>query len=68
METREHMRAHQEWLVSRPKTTSRSIAKALEILDRPANQPQQEDDELPVGYVSVRRKYASKKAAGSSEG
>ncbi len=68
METKEHIRTHQEWLERRPKATSRSIAKALEILDRPANQPPKEDDELQMGYVPVRRKYAGKKTAGSSEG
>ena len=51
---------HEEWAARRPKATSESIAKALEILDRPTPHPAEESDKLPRGYVSVRRKYAGK--------
>ena len=50
---------HENWLARRPKATQASIAKALEILDRPTRQAPQEADKLPKGYVSVRRKAAS---------
>jgi hypothetical protein len=52
---------HEEWLASRPKVTSSSIVKALQILEHPSHAPE-EGDKLPKGYVSVRRKYAGKKA------
>jgi hypothetical protein len=54
---------HDEWLARRRKATRASIAKALEILDRPTNHAPEADDELPKGYVSIRRKYGAKKAA-----
>jgi len=47
---------------ARPKATSNSIAKALQILDRPMRRAPQEDDQLPKGYVSIRRKYSGKKS------
>jgi hypothetical protein len=54
---------HEEWLARRSKATSGSIAKALQILDRPTSHAPQEVDKLPKGYLSVRRKYAGKRAA-----
>ncbi len=55
---------HEEWLLARrPKATSSSIAKALQILDRPTSHVPDEEDKLPKGYVPVSRKYADKKAA-----
>jgi hypothetical protein len=53
---------HDEWLASRPKASDALIAKALAILDRPTGHPPDESDKLPVGYESVRGKYAGKKA------
>ena len=50
---------HEDWLARRPKATQASIAKALEILDRPTRHAPEEADKLPKGYVSVRRKAAS---------
>jgi hypothetical protein len=52
---------HEDWLARRPKATSGSIAKALEILDRPTRHSPEEVDKLPKGYVSVRRKDASER-------
>ena len=51
---------HDEWLLHRPKATSELIDKALEILDRPTPHAAGEGDNLPKGYVSIRRKYAEK--------
>jgi hypothetical protein len=48
---------HEEWVARRPKATSESLAKALEILDRSTADAVVEQDKLPSGYVSVRRKY-----------
>jgi hypothetical protein len=53
---------HEEWLARRPKATGALIAKALEILDRPSVQAPETTDKLPIGYVSVGRKRAGKKA------
>ncbi len=53
---------HEEWLARRPKATGVLIAKALEILDRPSGQATEATDKLPIGYVSVRRKRAGKRA------
>ena len=53
---------HDEWLTRRPKATSNSIAKALQILDRPMRRAPEEDDQLPKGHVSIRRKYSGKKS------
>jgi hypothetical protein len=50
---------HEDWLARCPKATQASIAKALEILDRPTLQAPEEADKFPKGYVSVRRKAAS---------
>jgi hypothetical protein len=58
---------HEEWLARRSKATSGSIAKALQILDRPTSHAPQEVDKLPKGYVSVRRKYADKRGATGKE-
>lgn len=51
---------HEEWLARRPKATSESIAKALEILSRPARRAPEKEDSLPKGYVAVRRKHAGR--------
>jgi hypothetical protein len=53
---------HEEWLARRPKATGALIAKALENLHRPADQAPEATDKLPIGYVSVRRKRAGKRA------
>ena len=55
---------HEEWLARRPKASSDSIAKALQILDRPTRHVPVEVDKLPKGYVSARRKYSGKRALG----
>jgi hypothetical protein len=55
---------HEEWLARRPKASSGSIAKALQILDRPTSHAPGEADKLPKGYLSARRKYSAKKAPG----
>lgn len=52
---------HEDWLARRPKATQASIAKALEILDRPTSHTPEEADKLPKGYVPVRRKAASRR-------
>lgn len=49
---------HEEWLARRAKVTDASIAKAMEILDRPTKRAAESGDELPQGYVSVRRRYS----------
>jgi hypothetical protein len=54
---------HEEWLARRPKASSDSIAKALQILDRPISHAP-EGDKLPKGYVPGRRKCSGKKAPG----
>lgn len=51
---------HEEWLARRPKATSESIAKALEILSRPARRTPERADSLPKGYVAVRGKHAGR--------
>ena len=53
---------HEEWLARRPKASTDSIARALQILDRPTRHAPEEVDKLPKGYTSARRKYAGKKA------
>lgn len=50
---------HEDWLAHRSKATTGSIAKALQILDRPTRHAPEEVDKLPKGYVSIRRKGAS---------
>ena len=57
---------HEEWLAHRPKASSDSIAKALDILDRPTRYAPEKDDQLPKGYVSIRRKFAGRKASVTS--
>ena len=52
---------YEEWLARRPKASSDSIAKALQILDRPTRHTPEEADKLPKGYVSARRKYSARK-------
>jgi len=46
---------HEEWLARRPKASPASIAKALEILDRPTPHVPEVKDMLPNGYISKRR-------------
>ena len=58
---------HEEWLARRPKVTSSSIAKALQILDRPTKHAPEEGDKLPKGYVSIRGKYAGKRTPAPSK-
>jgi hypothetical protein len=53
---------HEEWLAHRPKASAGLIAKALDVIDRPNGHAPEDFDKIPNGYVSVRRKYASKKA------
>jgi hypothetical protein len=53
---------HEEWLARRPKASDALIAKALDILDRPTGHAPEKDDQLPKGYVSIRRKYTGKKS------
>jgi len=53
---------HEEWLGHRPKASAGLIAKALDILDRSTGQAPEEDDRLPKGYASIRRKYTGKKS------
>jgi hypothetical protein len=55
---------HEEWLARRPKASSDSIAKALQLLDRPTRHAPEEIDKLPKGYVSIRREYSGKRALG----
>jgi hypothetical protein len=56
---------HEEWLARRAKVTDASIAKALQILDRPTNRPPEPGDELPKDYVPARRKHPhNSRAAG----
>jgi hypothetical protein len=55
---------HEEWLACRPKASSDSIAKALQILDRPTRHAPEEVDKLPKGYESIRREYSGKRALG----
>jgi hypothetical protein len=58
---------HEEWLAHRPKASAALIAKVLDILDRPTGQAPEKDDQLPKGYVSIRRKYAGRKVSAASE-
>ena len=57
---------HEEWLARRAKVTNSSIAKAPLILDRSTGRRPEAGDELPEGYISVRRKYDGKKIARSA--
>jgi HicB family len=45
---------HEEWLARRPKASPASIAKALEILDRPTPYAPEAEDKLPKNYPSTR--------------
>ena len=54
---------HEEWLARRPKAGVALIAEALDILGRPTGQAPEDFDKIPNGYVSVRRKYAGRKAS-----
>ena len=56
---------HEEWLTRRAKVADSTIEKALLILDRPTGHRPGANDELPKGYVSVRRKNGDKKIARS---
>jgi hypothetical protein len=47
---------HEEWLARRPKASSDSITKALQILNRPTRHAAEEVEKLPKGYVSARPK------------
>jgi uncharacterized protein (DUF1778 family) len=47
---------HEEWLERRSRISQDSIAKALQILDRPSKRKPAAGDELPDGYASARRK------------
>ena len=60
MKSGQHLLRFQEWLALRPKANPALIAKALDILDRPTVHGPEEENRLPKGYVSVRRKYAGK--------
>jgi hypothetical protein len=53
---------HEEWLAHRPKESAALVAKALDILDRPSGHAPEDFDKIPDGYVSVRHKYAGKRA------
>lgn len=50
---------HEEWVARRPQASAESIAKALQVLDRPTPRPVADQDKLPKGYVSVRRKITA---------
>jgi hypothetical protein len=54
---------HEEWLAHRPKASAALIAKALDILDRPSGHAPEDFDRISDGYISVRRKYAGKRAS-----
>jgi hypothetical protein len=54
---------HEEWLAHRPKTSAALIGKALDILDHPSGHAPEDLDKIPDGCVSVRCKYAGKKAS-----
>src|ERR1700691_2729918 len=45
---------HEEWQGHRQNATSKSIARALQILTRPTRQAPQENDRLPKGYLPIR--------------
>ena len=53
---------HEEWLASRPKPSPARVARALAILDRPAENAPEPGDELPEGYISIRKSPQYKKA------
>ena len=52
---------HEAWLASRPKPNQAMISRALLLLDRPTGNAPDQGDELPKGYVPLRkRKIATK--------
>ena len=53
---------HEAWLISRPKPSRTTIARALAILDRPTGNAPDAGDELPKNYESVRGSRAYKRA------
>jgi hypothetical protein len=59
---------HEEWLAHRPKPSAAFIAKALGILDRPSGRAPEDFDRISDAYVSVRHKYARKKASDRRKG
>jgi hypothetical protein len=54
---------HEEWLAHRPKASAALIGNALDILDLPSGHAPEDFDRIPDGYMSVRRKYAGKRAS-----
>lgn len=54
---------HDEWLARRPQPSAEKIARALEVLNRPAQIAPAPGDELPEGYSSVRSGFESPQAA-----
>lgn len=50
--------SHRAWVEGRAKMTNASIAEALAILDRGGRQPVEPGDELPKGYVPIRKSSA----------
>jgi len=50
---------HDEWLRQRKKPDAAAVAKALYTLDHDGEQSAEAGDELPVGYRTVQREYAS---------
>ncbi|MGH9605110.1 MAG: toxin-antitoxin system HicB family antitoxin [Terracidiphilus sp.] len=56
---------HEQWLASRPKPTAARTAKALAVLDRRTGNAPEPGDELPEGYVSIKRSSEYKKALGT---
>lgn len=47
---------HEEWVARRAQPTQALVNKALQILDRPSGGRPEPGDELPRGYMSIRRK------------
>jgi hypothetical protein len=52
---------HEDWLARRPKPAGDSIAKVLQILDRPTRHAAEEEDKLPNDYVPLRRQNTAKR-------
>ena len=57
---------HDEWLARRPKATGASIAKALDLLDRPGDHAAKAFDTIPDGYARDHSKTVLYKLAGKS--
>jgi hypothetical protein len=53
---------HEEWVARRPKAVGALLAKALDVLNRPAGQPPENFDMIPNGYKSSRRNSSGKRA------